>query len=142
MLFLYVLLSIAIGLFAVFVVIHLSDGSVKLPKQKVENKTQTSIIDKHYTREDRLIEAHELVKNHGVWTFKTATKAIDNRMDLVRKTMGTTSDGHNRKFRYTCPVCRKENYGLEFVGPQIHCSCPGASKIKQIYKETKWECPY
>lgn len=102
----------------------------KVRKKPVINKTQTNIIDKYYTREDRLIEANRLIKHHGAWTFNTAKEAIDSRMTLVRKTM------HADSFEYNCPVCRCKNYKLDFTSPRVSCRCPSREKIQAIYQET------
>lgn len=104
----------------------------ELVKLSIVLKKKSSLVDKHYTREDRLIEAHELIKYHGAWTYKTATEAIDRRMDLIRQTLASPDS-----WKFNCPVCQRLNYGYKHSGITVNCECPAREKIKQIYRESR-----
>lgn len=127
----------SVVLFFVLAVLNIELDWIGKLKNKKEMKKVVSknvgIVEKYYTREDKLIEAHQLIKFHGAWTYKTATDAINQRMTLVRQTLHPI----DKNWEWKCPVCQKSNTGFRYTGETLFCECPASSRIKKIYAEAR-----
>src|SRR5690606_18580722 len=93
-------------------------------KKQVQSEIQEmeSIYSKHYTDEDRYLEAAEYVLNEKYSSITKAMSAIDLRKDCMIYFLKDTSSTE-----FTCPVCKGHNQKL-YHEVRFRCTCNGFEK--------------
>jgi hypothetical protein len=104
-------------------------STVKKPKREKAKREKAlsieSIYEKHYSKEDELIEASKIMERYG--DIHKAKEAIEERGSYIKRMMRDTSKYHH------CPVCGSYN-SKSYDDIHIQCECD-AGKFRRAAKE-------
>lgn len=96
--------------------------NIKKPKKAKllakEQETVESIYNKHYSKEDALIEASKYAKYHNI-SIQEAKKKIELRGNLIKDYLRNPNQNLHR-----CPMCNSVN-DFRYDDLHVSCSCNG-----------------